>query len=178
MKGCQLVSISFFVLLFSVAARPTDNDCVYTLYVKTGCMMKAGTDSRISVVLGDPFGRSVWIPELRSWGLMPYAHDYFERGNLDVFSGRGSCIGSPCRLNLTSDGSGWHHGWYCDYIEVTSTGPQQPCSQTVFYVDQWLATDIPPFQLTAFRDGCYRRDEPRKHGRNVPLIVGNPERPA
>ncbi|TYG90977.1 hypothetical protein ES288_A12G226800v1 [Gossypium darwinii] len=176
MKGCQLVSISFFVLLFSVAARPTDNDCVYTLYVKTGCMMKAGTDSRISVVLGDPFGRSVWIAELRSWGLMPYAHDYFERGNLDVFSGRGccsnrvgsvgSCIGSPCRLNLTSDGSGWHHGWYCDYIE------------TVFYVDQWLATDIPPFQLTAFRDGCYMQDEPRKHGRNVPLIVGNPERPA
>ncbi|KAA3460442.1 lipoxygenase-like proteiny domain-containing protein 1-like [Gossypium australe] len=150
MKGCQLVSISFFVLLFSVAARPTDNDCVCTLYVKTGWMMKAGTDSRISVVLGD-----------RSGG-----------------HGRGSCIGSPCRLNLTSDGSGWHHGWYCDYIEITSTGPQQPCAQTVFYVDQWLAADIPPFQLTAFRDGCYMRDEPRKHGRNVPLIVGNPESPA
>lgn len=154
------------------------NDCVYTLYVKTGWMMKAGTDSKISVVLGDLFGRSVWIPELRSWGLMPYAHDYFERGNIDVFSGRGSCIGSPCRLNLTSDGSGWHHCWYCDYIEVTSTGPQQPCAQTMFYVGQWLATDIPPFQLSAFRDGCYMRDEPRKHGTNVPLIVRNPERPA
>ncbi|PPS07473.1 hypothetical protein GOBAR_AA13173 [Gossypium barbadense] len=159
MKGCQLVSISFFVLLFSVAARPTDNDCVYTLYVKTGCMMKAGTDSRISVVLGDPFGRSVWIAELRSWGLMPYAHDYFERGNLDVFSGRGCCSNRR-------------------QLHRLSLPPQLDLRWLGVAPWLWLATDIPPFQLTAFRDGCYMQDEPRKHGRNVPLIVGNPERPA
>ncbi|KAE8715967.1 Splicing factor-related [Hibiscus syriacus] len=149
-------------------------DCVYTLYVKTGWMIKAGTDSKISVVLGDSFGRSVLISDLRSWGLMSPAHDYYERGNLDVFSVRGGCIGPPCSLNLTSDGLGWHHSWYCDYVEVTSTGPQTACTQTVFFIDQWLAANVPPFQLTAYRDGCYRQGAHLKHGRQGPLVVGNP----
>ncbi|KAL4385076.1 hypothetical protein GQ457_15G007470 [Hibiscus cannabinus] len=172
MKGRQL-PIVFIALFFSlVAAANFDNDCVYTLYVQTGWMVKAGTDAKISVTLGDSFGRSVLIPDLRSWGLMPTTHDYYERGNLDVFSVRGVCIGPPCSLNLTSDGLGWHHGWYCDHVEVTSTGPQSTCSQSVFFIDQWLASDVPPFQLTAYRDGCYRQGGHLKRERQGPLVVG------
>ncbi|GMJ05945.1 PLAT domain protein 2 [Hibiscus trionum] len=173
MKALQL-SIVFIALLFSVAAANFNNDCVYTLYVKTNWMIKAGTDSKISVVLGDSYGRSVWIQDLRSQGLMPPDHDYFERGNLDAFSVRGGCIDLPCSLNLTSDGLGRHHGWYCDYVEVTSTGPQTACTQAVFFIDQWLASDAPPFQLTAYRDGCYRQDEHLKRGKQGPFVVGNP----
>ncbi|KAF7824875.1 splicing factor-like protein 1 [Senna tora] len=125
------------------------------MYVKTGSIIKGGTDSNISVTLGDVSGRYVWVPNLKAWGLMSPGHNYFERGNLDVFTGRGPCIGSPvCRLNLTSDGTGSHHGWFCEYVEVTSTGPHKRCSQTVFYVDQWLADNAPPFQLTAVVDAC------------------------
>ncbi|URD88712.1 Embryo-specific protein 3, (ATS3) [Musa troglodytarum] len=53
------------------------------------------------------------------------SHDYYERGALDAFSGRGPCgLAAPlCRLNLTSDGAGPHHGWFCDYVEVTPRGP-------------------------------------------------------
>ncbi|KAG5558340.1 hypothetical protein RHGRI_008312 [Rhododendron griersonianum] len=144
----------------------TQNECVYTFYVQTGSGIKSGTDSAISVVLGDSQGRSVWVPNLRSWGLMGHSHDYFERGNLDIFTGLGPCVGAPlCRLNLTSDGSGAHHGWYCDFVEVTSTGPHKDCSQSIFYVDQWLATDAPPFELTAVIDGCDERlDGPAKAG--------------
>ncbi|XVF11215.1 hypothetical protein REPUB_Repub08aG0006900 [Reevesia pubescens] len=178
MKDHRL-SIILTVLLFSAAVGNSSNDCVYTLYVKTGSIIKAGTDSKISVALGDSLGRSVWVSDLKSWGLMSPSHDYYERGNLDIFSGRGPCINSPiCRLNLTSDGSGSHHGWFCDYIEVTSTGPHKGCSQTVFNVDQWLASDAPPFQLTTVLDGCNLRDGPPKHGINGPFAVGNPKRSA
>ncbi|KAI4332671.1 hypothetical protein L6164_017561 [Bauhinia variegata] len=161
----------FLSLFLSAAAGDSDNDCVYTLFVKTGSIFKAGTDAKISVTLGDSTGRSVWVPDLKQWGVMGPNHDYYERDNVDAFSGRGPCIGSPvCRLNVTSDGSGSHHGWYCDYVEVTSTGPHKPCSQTIFFVDQWLADDVPPFELTAVLDGCYGAAE-EKNGR---LLVRKP----
>lgn len=165
-----------FFFLFNLRLSQ-DNDCVYTLYVKTGSIIKAGTDSEISVNLGDQAGRSVWIPNLRSWGIMEPTYDYYERGNLDIFSGRGPCIGAPlCRLNLTSDGSGSHHGWYCDYVEVTSTGPHKECSQTIFYVDQWLATDVAPFELTAVLDGCSMWDNgTAKQRMNGRFAVRNPK---
>lgn len=162
------------IILFFSAAAGESNDCVYTFYVKTDSGLKAGTDSKLSMAIGDATGRSVRVPNLESWGLMGPIHDYYERGNLDIFSGRGPCIGSPvCRLNLTSDGSGFQHGWYCDYVEVTSTGPHKGCSQSIFYVDQWLAYDAPPFQLTAMIDGCNFVNTPTKHHETTPFIVGN-----
>lgn len=134
--------------------------------------MKAGTNSKISVTLGDSAGKSVWIPNLRGWGLMGPKHDYYERGNLDIFTGRGPCISSPiCRLNLTSDGSGSHPGWYCDYVEVTSTGPHKACSQSIFYVEQWLATDAPPFELTAILEGCKKKDTQLREMHRGPFVV-------
>lgn len=129
--------------------------CVYSLYVKTGSTLKAGTNSKISMSMSEGGGKSVDVMDLESWGLMGADHDYFERGDMDLFSGRGPCVGAPiCRLNLTSDGSGEHHGWFCEYVEVTATGPHMPCGQTIFYVNQWLAYDAPPYQLTAIVDGC------------------------
>ncbi|XP_051143532.1 PLAT domain-containing protein 3-like [Andrographis paniculata] len=135
------------------------NKCVYTIYARTGSIVKAGTDSRVSLVLGDSSGNSVWIPNLKHWGLMGQDHDYFERANLDIFTGRGRCMGRPvCRVNVTSDGSGTRPGWYLNYVEVTSTGPHIPCSQSLFHVEQWLALDVPPYKLTAQIDRC----EPKK----------------
>ncbi|XP_057451194.1 PLAT domain-containing protein 3-like [Lotus japonicus] len=170
MKNRCLCSFLMLALFLSVDAGDS-NECVYTLYVKTGSIIKGGTDSKISVTLDDAKNQSVWIPNLKAWGTEPEGHNYFERGNLDIFTGRGPCIGSPvCRLNLTSDGSGKHHGWFCDSVEVTSTGPQMPCSQTIFFVNQWLAKDVAPFSLTAVLDGC-RLAVPR---RRRAFIVGNP----
>ncbi|XP_027101110.1 PLAT domain-containing protein 3-like [Coffea arabica] len=170
-SSSMLLILATVVLASAVAAHPS-NECVYTLYVQTGSIVKAGTDSRISVTLGDSAGKSVWIPNLRDWGLMGPQHDYFERGSLDIFTGRGPCISSPvCRLNLTSDGSGAHHGWYCDYIEVTSTGPHKACSQSIFYVEQWLATDAPPYELTAVLDGCKRMETQFRERRHGPFAL-------
>ncbi|KAH7853431.1 hypothetical protein Vadar_002322 [Vaccinium darrowii] len=168
-----LFGVITIAVFLSATAEDSPNECVYTFYVQTGSGIKAGTDSDISVVLGDSKGRSVWIPNLKSWGLMAHNHDYFERSNLDIFAGLGPCIGSPlCRLNLTSDGSGAHHGWFCDYVEVTSTGPHKDCSQSIFYVNQWLATDAPPFELTAVIDGCQRLDGPARQGKTGAFLVG------
>ncbi|KAF6164980.1 hypothetical protein GIB67_003791 [Kingdonia uniflora] len=88
-------------------------------------------------------------------GMMEPGHNYYERGNLDIFSGTGKCLDRPmCAMNLTSDGSGPHHGWYCNYVEVTSTGAHIPCEQKLFTVEQWLATDHSPYELTVIDNLC------------------------
>jgi hypothetical protein len=133
------------------------NECVYTVYVRTGSIWKAGTDATISLELttADNYD-GVEMTDLPSWGgLMYEGHSYFERGNLDIFSGRGPCMAStPCRMRVSSDGSGDHHGWYCNYVEVTVTGPHRGCAQQRFNVEQWLATDVQPYKLEAVVDNC------------------------
>lgn len=101
-------------------------------------------------------GYGIRINNLETWGgLMGPDHDYFERGNLDIFSGKGPCLsGPPCLMNITSDGTGSGHGWYCNYVEVTTTGAHIPCAQQLFTVEQWLALDRSPHELTAIRDYC------------------------
>ncbi|KAL3527756.1 hypothetical protein ACH5RR_012412 [Cinchona calisaya] len=143
------------ICIFNISAS-ADPDCVYTVYIRTGSIWKGGTDSIISLTLYDADGDGVRINNLEAWGgLMGPDYNYFERGNLDIFSGRVPCLTGPvCYMNLTSDGSGPHHGWYCNYVEVTTTGVHQACTQQQFTVDQWLATDTSPYELTAIRDYC------------------------
>ncbi|WJX96021.1 PLAT domain-containing protein 1 [Trifolium repens] len=145
-----------FLLSFCFAGTVTSEDCVYTVYVRTGSIIKAGTDSIMTLTLYNADGYGILINNLEAWGgLMGSDYNYFERGNLDIFSGRGPCLDGPiCNMNLTSDGSGAHHGWYCNYVEVTSTGVHTPCAQHQFTVEQWLATDTSPYELTAIRNDC------------------------
>lgn len=129
---------------------------MYTVYIRTGSILKAGTDSIISLTLYDADGYGILIRNLEAWGgLMGPDYDYFERGNLDIFSGRGPCLTGPiCAMNLTSDGTGPHHGWYCNYVEVTTTGAHIPCAQQLFTVEEWLATDRSPYKLTVISNLC------------------------
>ncbi|KAL7192572.1 hypothetical protein ACSBR2_024400 [Camellia fascicularis] len=145
-----------FFIVFAATTIARSDDCVYTVYVRTGSIVKGGTDSIISLTLYDAKGWGIRISDLESWGgLMGPGYNYFERGNLDIFSGRGPCLTGPvCAMNLTSDGSGPHHGWYCNYVEVTTTGARTACAQQLFTVEQWLATDTFPYQLTAIMDNC------------------------
>ncbi|KAK8484580.1 hypothetical protein V6N13_043826 [Hibiscus sabdariffa] len=153
----QLI-LPFFILFlsFSSIARSDDEDCVYSIYIRTGTIIKGGTDSVISITLYDATGQYVNISNVEAWGgLMGAGYNYFERGNLDIFSGRGRCLTAPvCAMNLTSDGSGPFHGWYCNYVEVTVTGVHTPCTQQLFTVEQWLALDTAPFDLTVIRNYC------------------------
>ncbi|XP_038883182.1 PLAT domain-containing protein 3 [Benincasa hispida] len=172
-KSALFLSI---LLSFSATAFSDDPGCVYTVYIRTGSTLKAGTDSVISATLYSGQGDLVLIKDLEKWGgLMGPDYNYFERGNLDVFSGRGPCLTGPvCGLNLTSDGSGPHHGWYCNYVEVTTTGVHRPCEQVQFTVEQWLALDASPYELTAIRDNCLhgsgsRRDLIRSGGPSLKL---------
>ncbi|XP_004504062.1 PLAT domain-containing protein 3 [Cicer arietinum] len=160
-----LALLFLFSLFFTGTVRSDpDSDCVYTVYVRTGSVLKGGTDSKIGVKLFDKYGYYIYIKNLVSWGgLMGSGYNYFERGNLDIFSGRGPCLDGPvCAVNVTSDGDGPHHGWYCNYVEVTSTGPHISCAQEQFTVEQWLATDTSPYELWAVRNLChYSLDQAR-----------------
>lgn len=104
---------------------------------------------------------------------MGVGYNYFERGNLDIFSGKGPCLTGPvCEMNVTSDGTGSHHGWYCNYVEVTTTGAHIPCAQQTFTVEQWLATDTSPYELTAVRNYCGSDDVSGDRRRGVVRETG------
>ncbi|KAL2332772.1 hypothetical protein Fmac_013985 [Flemingia macrophylla] len=150
------VLLFFLLSLFSVGTVRSEEDCVYTIYVRTGSIINGGTDSIVGLKLYDAEGYYIYITDLEAWGgLMDPGHNYYERGNLDIFSGRGPCLNRPvCAVNLTSDGSGPHHGWYVNYVEVTTTGVHKACSQHQFTIEQWLATDTSPYQLWAVRNYC------------------------
>ncbi|CAN6233402.1 unnamed protein product [Urochloa humidicola] len=139
-----------------VASGGDSMECVYTVFIRTGSIWKAGTNSNITLELAAADGNGVGITDLPSWGgQMGPGHSYFERGNLDIFSGRGPCMAKPpCWMRVASDGTGPHHGWYCNYVEVTVTGPHKGCAQELFTVEQWLATDAPPYKLDAVVDHC------------------------
>ncbi|XP_016459244.1 PLAT domain-containing protein 3-like [Nicotiana tabacum] len=166
-----------FILFFSFCISSifgSDDDCVYTAYVRTSSIIKGGTDSIISLTLYDANGYGIRIKNLEAWGgLMGPGYNYFERGNLDIFSGRAPCLTGPvCKMNLTSDGTGPGHGWYCNYVEVTVTGVHKQCNQQNFEVEQWLATDASPYQLTAIRDNCKKTKSDEKlsiSGENLPV---------
>ncbi|KAL1290037.1 hypothetical protein HN51_058403 [Arachis hypogaea] len=161
-KASMALSTRFLHLLFLLSlcfittTVRSDDDCVYTVYIRTGSIIKGGTDSIIGLKLYDQYGYGIYIKNLEAWGgLMDPGYNYYERGNLDIFSGRGPCLNGPvCAVNLTSDGSGDHHGWYCNYVEVTTTGAHIPCAQQQFTIEQWIATDTSPYELWAVRNYC------------------------
>ncbi|GLJ29846.1 hypothetical protein SUGI_0589810 [Cryptomeria japonica] len=82
--------------------------CVYNVYVHTGDIFKAGTDSNICVVLGNTEGTKFKISNLVSWStLMGHNYDYFKMGRLDIFSRQGPCLKGWVRImDLLSDDTG------------------------------------------------------------------------
>ncbi|KVH95050.1 PLAT domain-containing protein 3-like [Cynara cardunculus var. scolymus] len=180
--GGSVVNHLFFTAIFILISTTTfcrsedDPDCIYSVYIRTGSIWKGGSDSIMSLTLYDAAGYGIRISDIEAWGgLMGSGYDYFERGNLDLFSGRGPCLtGPPCEMNLTSDGTGSGHGWYCNYVEVTATGVHSQCAQQQFEVEQWLATDTSPYELTAIRNYCeYSATRRRAGAGNVILESGS-----
>lgn len=146
-----------FRLYLTIWVFLQDENCVYTIYVRTGSIWKGGTDSTISLELYDSNYNSLFISNLTAWGgnLQGQERNYFERSALDIFSGLGDCLEYPiCGLNLTSDGLGDGHGWYVNYVEVTFTGAHLACDQHLFTVERWLATDTYPYSLIYETDEC------------------------
>ncbi|KAK6150431.1 hypothetical protein DH2020_015363 [Rehmannia glutinosa] len=159
------MAVNFFfhliiILSFFTICRSDGLNCVYTVYVRTGSIIKGGTDAVITLTLYDANGNGININNLESWGgLMGPGYNYFERGNLDIFSSRGPCLTGPiCGVNLTSDGSGSGHGWYCNYVEVNAIGVDKQCIPKPFKVEQWLASDTSSYGLTAIRSHCWSDD--------------------
>eukprot|EP00252_Welwitschia_mirabilis_P010479 TRINITY_DN2375_c0_g2_i1.p1 TRINITY_DN2375_c0_g2~~TRINITY_DN2375_c0_g2_i1.p1 ORF type:complete len:192 (-),score=8.98 TRINITY_DN2375_c0_g2_i1:353-928(-) len=161
-KVLFLVLVSLLPVLASatrvvpVSSKRADYQCVYTIYVRTSSVIKGGTDANVNLTLFDAEGNGFAITNLEAWGgLMGDNWDYFERGNLDIFSGLAPCLSSdPCRMVLGMDASGSHSGWYCNYVEVTATGVHQGCSQQSFSVETWLGTDVINPKLTYTVDKC------------------------
>ncbi|KAL0710768.1 hypothetical protein Bca4012_017746 [Brassica carinata] len=133
-----------------------EQKCTYTINVQTGTIADSGTDAVIGIVLADESGEYIEIQDLVSWGgKMPAGHDYFENGNLDIFSGTERCLPGPvCFMRLNSDNSGNKPGWYVVNVDVTTSKTGTMSKHQHFIVEQWLAIDEPPHQLYAERSNC------------------------
>jgi hypothetical protein len=146
---CCLLALAYAATSASAAT------CTFDILVQTGNRKNAGTDSRISLQVSGARGPTLSISSLKAWGgAMGKDHDYFERGNLDRFRGTGPCLTStPCKMILTSSGTGNKPGWYVSYVKVTQFG--QGSSKTHRWdVEQWLAVTSPPRQLSTVRNDC------------------------
>ncbi|XP_054823201.1 PLAT domain-containing protein 3-like [Prosopis cineraria] len=130
-----LFQLSLLINFVAIASSQFQQ-CRYIVRVKTGDRQDAGTNSIISLRISSPYN-SITIDNIEDWGIMGPGHDYFERGNLDIFSGMGPCL-SVCSLVVTSNGQGNQPGWYLDYVDITSIGPK-----VTFMVNQWLALESP-----------------------------------
>lgn len=133
----------------------SQQNCQYTINIQTGKRRDSGTDSIIGIVLADKDGEYIEIKDLVSWGGTTPGRDYFEKGNLDTFTGTEPCLPSPvCFMRLNSDGSGNKPGWYVEFVKVTRSKTGSASKTQQFSVGQWLALSEPPRQLYAERNNC------------------------
>ncbi|KAI9077470.1 hypothetical protein K1719_040541 [Acacia pycnantha] len=149
----RVVTMSCLVFLLSLtsfASMATAARCNYDIHVKTGDIYKAGTNSKISLKLISYSGETLTINNLDHWSAEP-GHDNFERGSLDHFKGRATCV-QPCKITVSSDGSGLASGWYCQYVDVTVTGSGINFEKQ-FDVDTWLDYEG-PYKLDVTVDKC------------------------
>ncbi|CAN6832099.1 unnamed protein product [Brassica oleracea] len=176
MAGRDVLLLSLLVITISVDVAFADREphCVYTFYIETGPVDGAGTDSIISVKISDKSGQGIDIQDIVTWGgLMGPSYDYFEKGSLDIFSGKAQCLPSPiCSLSLTSDGSGVYPAWYVNYVDLTTVSVHVKSAHQYFDVEQRLASDTPPYNLTVVRNNCQVSDRfkytyKRKIGKEV-----------
>ncbi|KAJ3679566.1 hypothetical protein LUZ60_017577 [Juncus effusus] len=145
--------VFLFLILSSIASIADNSEFI----LSTGNRMNAGTDSTIDLSTGDLTGSQLSVSDPISWGgLMGSNHSYFQKGGLDLFSAHAACGVAPlCHLNLTSNGAGSSNlGWYCEYVQVTSTGPHMSCTTYEFSVNRWLSANTWPYQLSAAIDAC------------------------
>ena len=86
----------------------------YELFVKTGDVKGAGTDSNVYIALIDEEGhksRDIFLD--CKW------RDDFEKGNTDVFKiSNVPGLGQICRLELWRDSTGLNDDWFVEWIKV------------------------------------------------------------
>ncbi|KAL3691580.1 hypothetical protein R1sor_005231 [Riccia sorocarpa] len=156
MTAMAMVTLLIALVLLSSTSVLAKDDCVYTVFVKTGSVKGAGTDSTIGATFYTAEGGAFEIANFTSWGnpLEPNK-DYFESSNLDVFSGYGDCLSGPiCKIKLTSDEAGDFSAWFCESVEITAANSGKKCSTHHFTVNQWLSTYyLPDYNLTSSKEG-------------------------
>ncbi|XP_057783822.1 PLAT domain-containing protein 3-like [Salvia miltiorrhiza] len=154
----EIKRLSFnLLILFSFIIYTNANawDCVYSIYVETGNVPSGGTSSNITIFLSDNSKAQLPIVNLKDWGLMGPTHDYFGHGEVDLFAGKGPCLPGPvCSLIIVLDG---YDSWYCDFINVTTVGVAQSCSQKHFVVKKWL--DVNKGSAVILQDECSDDDD-------------------
>ncbi|XP_050206761.1 PLAT domain-containing protein 2-like [Mercurialis annua] len=144
-----------FLLILSLSGVVVSESCDYSIYIKTGSRDNAGTDAKISLKFSNREDLTINIRNLEEYGAMGAGYNYFEQGQLDIFTYSGPCSAiQVCYMELSHDNSGNKPGWYVNYVEITSSGDPLVSSTTHFDVEQWLALDETPHQLSTSRDLC------------------------
>jgi hypothetical protein len=152
MKSFTIIALMACLLAYA-ATSASGATCTYDILVKTGDRKNAGTDARISLTVSGANGPALSIRSLKPWG-GKIGRNYFERGNLDRFRGKGPCLsGPPCKMQLSSSGTGNKPGWFVSFVQVTQLGSLSSRTRR-WDIEQWLAVTAPPRQLSVSRNNC------------------------
>jgi len=104
--------------------------CSYVVQIKTSCSPFAGTDDRVSISFGDPFGNQVYVARLDD-----PTTDTFERCSIDSFTILGPCVYNVCYLYLMRVGSDqWKPEWVRVYYGRSLS--------VSFYYDVFIPTSV------------------------------------
>ncbi|MBF0442422.1 MAG: peptidoglycan-binding protein [Oligoflexales bacterium] len=92
---------------------PPNEQCRYTLEIKTGDEEFAGTDAQIDIELFNKDGRSLAFRNLDNPGV-----NDFERGQIDKFIKTGICLNDIHKITLYNRGGGAGADWQVSYVIV------------------------------------------------------------
>jgi len=124
--------------------------------VGTGGRDSAGTDATVSLTLCTGSSCFLHVPNLAQYGTQGPSHDYFEKGNRDLFQiPTNEGCNYACRMIIDHDNSGNKPGWYLDFVYTgayENNGVKR--FESDFTVSRWLATSEWPYNTEAEVNHC------------------------
>ncbi|KAL3879853.1 hypothetical protein ACJMK2_032132 [Sinanodonta woodiana] len=132
----------------------------YTVYVKTGDVIHAGTDANVKIILhGADGNKSTEIL------LDNVFKDDFERGNIDVFKLKNlSHLNDIQRIEFWRDTSGFGSNWFVDYIEIENMKTRE---RFMFPVFRWIKPHV--HYVIREMDNCLPQEDPEIDSRKQDL---------
>ncbi|CAO2189630.1 unnamed protein product [Urochloa humidicola] len=106
----------------------SNNQCQYTMKIKTAVSWGAGTGSRLLIRFYN----------YKDSAIAERVHQDLYTGTLNTFKFKDECRDRLCFLRINSDGSGYDPDWKCEWISITIEGEGRKTFTHKFNVDKWI----------------------------------------
>ncbi|XP_059165248.1 lipoxygenase homology domain-containing protein 1-like [Physella acuta] len=101
----------------------------YTITIRTGDIMGAGTDAAVYITLRGTRGSIKYIP--------PFSFGSFEQGSTDTFSTIAENVGQLQSFTIGHENNGWRPAWFLDDVRLTQH--VTPSVEYYFKFNSWIS---------------------------------------